>query len=66
MVITNRKVPYPMPTIYMQFYLGEILLSLDYFHHELDMIHRDLKPENILIHESGHIKVKHNYYLIVE
>ena len=40
----------------VRFYLGEILLSLEYLH-RLGLIYRDLKLENILIDKTGHVKI---------
>lgn len=39
-----------------QFYIAEILLSLDSVH-KMKYIHRDLKPDNILLDVTGHIKL---------
>lgn len=36
------------------FYLGEIILALEYLHTN-GVLHRDLKPENILLCSDGHI-----------
>lgn len=44
-------------TAQVRFCAAEILLGLQYLHHEIRVIHRDLKPENILIDEQGHLKV---------
>ncbi|KNC77818.1 AGC/PKA protein kinase, partial [Sphaeroforma arctica JP610] len=39
-----------------KFYIGEIILGLDYLHTN-NIIFRDLKPENILIDQRGHIRI---------
>jgi p70 ribosomal S6 kinase len=38
----------------VQFYLGEMILAIDFLHHQ-GIIHRDLKPENVLLRGDGHI-----------
>ncbi|GIY86576.1 ribosomal protein S6 kinase beta-1 [Caerostris darwini] len=38
------------------FYLGEIVLAMQYLHQE-GIIYRDLKPENILLDATGHVKL---------
>eukprot|EP00123_Amoebidium_parasiticum_P013457 comp21966_c0_seq1/m.31694 comp21966_c0_seq1/g.31694 ORF comp21966_c0_seq1/g.31694 comp21966_c0_seq1/m.31694 type:complete len:544 (-) comp21966_c0_seq1:330-1961(-) len=40
-----------------KFYIGELVLALQYMHEQENVIYRDLKPENILLDEKGHIKV---------
>lgn len=38
----------------VQFYLGEMILAMEFLHHH-GIIHRDLKPENVLLRHDGHI-----------
>lgn len=38
----------------VQFYLAEIILTINYLHSN-KIIHRDIKPENILLQANGHI-----------
>ncbi|XP_021927617.1 beta-adrenergic receptor kinase 2-like isoform X1 [Zootermopsis nevadensis] len=38
-------------------YMAEIVLAVEYLHHQINVIHRDLKPENILIDSQGHIAI---------
>lgn len=45
------------PEKVVKFYLGEIILALEYLHTNMKIIYRDLKPENILITETGHVKI---------
>ncbi|KAF7456831.1 protein kinase G AGC kinase family member PKG [Cryptosporidium felis] len=39
-----------------QFYIGSILLALEYLH-ERSVVYRDLKPENILLDSQGYVKL---------
>lgn len=39
-----------------RFYVGEILIALNYLHSN-GIMYRDLKPENILLDEEGHIRL---------
>jgi len=39
---------------HVRFYVGEVLLALQYLH-LLGYVYRDLKPENILLHHTGHV-----------
>nr|AHZ63908.1 phototropin [Chlorokybus atmophyticus] len=43
-----------VPEIHAQFYVAEVLLSLEYLH-MMGIIYRDLKPENIMIRADGHL-----------
>ena len=36
---------------------AQIVIGLDYLHHDVKVIHRDLKCENILIDENGNIRI---------
>eukprot|EP00124_Ichthyophonus_hoferi_P005950 Ihof_evm1s1068 gene=Ihof_evmTU1s1068 len=45
-----------LPEDHVKFYMGEVLLALEYLH-VIGYIYRDLKSENILLHESGHIRL---------
>lgn len=40
----------------IQFYLAEILLTVEYLHSQ-GIVHRDLKPENIMLTKDRHIKI---------
>lgn len=40
-----------------QFCSAEVVLALQYIHHDLKVIYRDLKPENVLVTEEGHLKL---------
>eukprot|EP01069_Polyplicarium_translucidae_P004690 Polyplicarium_translucidae@DN2636_c0_g1_i1.p1 len=42
--------------IQAQFYLGSIILAIEYLH-ERNIAYRDLKPENILLDSQGYIKL---------
>ena len=37
-----------------QFYIGTIILCLEYFHNN-KIVYRDLKPENLMIDEDGYV-----------
>ncbi len=39
-----------------QFYIGSIVLALEYLH-DNDIVYRDLKPENIFIDSVGFVKL---------
>eukprot|EP00798_Chlamydomonas_sp_ICE-L_P007879 gene7879-1089_t len=39
---------------HVKFYVGEVLLALQYLH-MLGYVYRDLKPENILLQSTGHV-----------
>lgn len=39
-----------------QFYMGQIVLMLDYLHNQ-NIIYRDLKPENIILHVDGYLRL---------
>lgn len=39
-----------------KFYIGQIVLAIQYLHH-LRLIHRDIKPENIMLDATGYIKL---------
>ena len=39
-----------------RFYIGEIILAVDYMH-KVGIIHRDLKPDNLLLNSQGHLKL---------
>ncbi|OZJ02381.1 hypothetical protein BZG36_04445, partial [Bifiguratus adelaidae] len=41
---------------WVQFYVAEIALSLDYLHSK-NIVHRDLKPDNVLLDENGHAHI---------
>lgn len=40
-----------------QFYVGSILLALEYLHSTLNVVYRDIKPENVMIDERGYLKL---------
>ncbi|WEW55048.1 AGC family serine/threonine protein kinase [Emydomyces testavorans] len=37
------------------FYMAELVLALEYLHHNIGVIYRDLKPENCLLDADGHL-----------
>lgn len=39
-----------------QFYIGSIVLALQYIHSR-DIVYRDLKPENLLLDDKGYLKI---------
>eukprot|EP01135_Chromosphaera_perkinsii_P002785 Nk52_evm153s226 gene=Nk52_evmTU153s226 len=43
-----------MPEYMAQFYVAEVMCTLEYLH-SMGIVYRDLKPENILLNEMGHI-----------
>ncbi|KAM3147558.1 hypothetical protein pb186bvf_000365 [Paramecium bursaria] len=48
----HKRIPFNV----IQFYVAEILLTLEYIHKK-GYIHRDLKPENIVLNQHKHVKL---------